>query len=50
MEIIAFWSGCIALGLFFHLTSGPQRRQWIRSGWTVLLLAGAAGLLWELAH
>ncbi len=48
MEITAFWLGCVALGLFFSLTTRIQRARWILNGWTVLLLAGGVGLAFEL--
>ncbi len=47
MGIITFWALVAAVWLFFRLTTRPQRRGWLHSGWAVLLIAGAAGFLWE---
>jgi hypothetical protein len=50
MEVIAFWTGAVAIWLFFRLTTSAQRRTAVWNFWTALFIFGGAGVIWSAFH
>lgn len=48
MGITLFWLTCLAIWIYLRVTTPAQRRQWLHSGWTLLLICAACGFVWEL--